>query len=410
MSFTNGGRDVRLVAGARAVSWLGDEVALVALMLRLQSHGQRRRRGGGADDRQHAAAGAAVRRRRAAGRPVRQPAAAARVERGAGGGVRGRSPFVSAPAAVLALLAAARRRAGGQLRDLVGAAAGDRRAGGAAQRDRRRPGRRRRWPASSRRRSAACCTARTAPGCRCSSTPRSFLVVLVAGLRRADPAAVVARGQARSSAAGWRSCAPTRCCAPLFVMLALFVLLGAMVNVVDVFLVRGDAGRERDLVRRGRRGVLGRRAGRRASVPGGCAAPCALARGLVGRAVRARARARGDGLRARRCVWLLPIGFVAGAANGVLNVALGVARDGHVPPPTSAGGSARLLERRVQGTQLIAFALGGAAGRARSTRARSSCWPAGCGLLAPVLLGRGGAACGRARPTAADSAVMETVS
>ncbi len=39
MSFTKGGRDVRIVAGARAVSWLGDEVALVALMLRFQSHG-----------------------------------------------------------------------------------------------------------------------------------------------------------------------------------------------------------------------------------------------------------------------------------------------------------------------------------------------------------------------------------
>src|SRR5690242_13895083 len=40
MSFRFGSRDVLLVAGARGVSWLGDEVALVALMLGTQSHGR----------------------------------------------------------------------------------------------------------------------------------------------------------------------------------------------------------------------------------------------------------------------------------------------------------------------------------------------------------------------------------
>ncbi|HEV7204867.1 MAG TPA: MFS transporter [Jatrophihabitans sp.] len=39
MSFTSGRRDLRLVIGAKAVSFLGDEVAALALVLRLQSHG-----------------------------------------------------------------------------------------------------------------------------------------------------------------------------------------------------------------------------------------------------------------------------------------------------------------------------------------------------------------------------------
>jgi hypothetical protein len=40
MSFTSARRDVRLVAAAKSVSWLGDEVALVALTLRLQTDGR----------------------------------------------------------------------------------------------------------------------------------------------------------------------------------------------------------------------------------------------------------------------------------------------------------------------------------------------------------------------------------
>src|SRR6476646_568299 len=40
MPFRPSPRDVMLVAGARAVSWLGDEVALVALMLSAQAHGR----------------------------------------------------------------------------------------------------------------------------------------------------------------------------------------------------------------------------------------------------------------------------------------------------------------------------------------------------------------------------------
>src|SRR6476646_10468951 len=39
MSFTNGRRDVTLVAAAKGVSWLGDEVALVALTLHTQASG-----------------------------------------------------------------------------------------------------------------------------------------------------------------------------------------------------------------------------------------------------------------------------------------------------------------------------------------------------------------------------------
>src|SRR6478672_5670077 len=39
MSFTSGRRDVSLVATAKGVSWLGDEVALVALMLHTQGSG-----------------------------------------------------------------------------------------------------------------------------------------------------------------------------------------------------------------------------------------------------------------------------------------------------------------------------------------------------------------------------------
>src|SRR6478672_4955152 len=39
MPFTSARRDVRLIATAKAVSWLGDEVALVALVLHAQGAG-----------------------------------------------------------------------------------------------------------------------------------------------------------------------------------------------------------------------------------------------------------------------------------------------------------------------------------------------------------------------------------
>lgn len=40
MSFRSAERDASWVIVAKSLSWLGDELAMVALVLRLQSHGQ----------------------------------------------------------------------------------------------------------------------------------------------------------------------------------------------------------------------------------------------------------------------------------------------------------------------------------------------------------------------------------
>lgn len=192
---------------------------------------------------------------------------------------------------------------------------------------------------------------------------------------------------------------------PLIVMLALFVLLGAMVNVVDVFLVRGTLGAS--AVWYGLAGAaysVGAFAG--AVGAGRLHGAAALARGLVGACATLAI-----GLAAMGCVpnvmWLLPVGLVAGAGNGALVVALSSLVYGHVAAD-SRGRIAALLSGVSNGVQLIAFVLGGVLTAALDPRA-VFVLAGGCGLLAPVLLGRA-VLRAVAVPQTADSIPMETVS
>ena len=106
-------------------------------------------------------------------------------------------------------------------------------------------------------------------------------------------------------------------------------------------------------------------------------------------------------------VWLLPIGVVAGAANGVLNVTLGSLVMGRTSPD-ERGRVAALMSGVSSGTQLAAFVFAGALTSALDPRA-VFVLAGGCGLLAPVLLGRRVLRAAR-RPNTADSMDMETVS
>ena len=173
---------------------------------------------------------------------------------------------------------------------------------------------------------------------------------------------------------------------PLFALLALFVLLGSMVNVVDVFLVR----------------VTLHASATWYGIAGACFSAGALAGAvLTGRLLRGTGRlARGFvgacavlalGLVAMGCApsvgWLLPAGLVTGAANGALNVTLGALVMGRAAP-AERGRVGALLSGVASGTQLVAFAVGGALTSALDPRAVFVLAGA-CGLAAPVLLGRG---------------------
>jgi MFS family permease len=110
-------------------------------------------------------------------------------------------------------------------------------------------------------------------------------------------------------------------------------------------------------------------------------------------------------------VWLLPLGVVTGLANGALNVTLGALVMGRTAPD-ERGRVGALLSGVASGTQLIAFAVGGALTTVLDPRAVFAL-AGGAGLLAPVLLGRTVLRAARmpeAAQARADSAVMETVS
>jgi MFS family permease len=134
--------------------------------------------------------------------------------------------------------------------------------------------------------------------------------------------------------------------------------------------------------------------------------PARLATGLVAGCAVLAAGLAAMGL-VPSVVWLLPIGVVAGAGNGVLNVALNSLVFGHANAD-ERGRVAALVSGVSKGTQLIAFVLGGVLTSALDPRA-AFVLAGSCGLLAPLLLGR---AVLRAatKSQAADSTVMETVS
>lgn len=164
-------------------------------------------------------------------------------------------------------------------------------------------------------------------------------------------------------------------------LLALFVLLGSMVNVVDVFLVRetlrasttwyGISAAAYSL------GVLlgALAGGRLSSTP-------TLARALLASSTLLGAGLAAMGL-APTIVWLSVFGLATGAMNGVLNVAAGALIMGNAAAE-ERGRVGAVLGASVSGTQLAAYAAGGLL--ATSLGPRGVFVLAGClAVLAPLV-------------------------
>jgi MFS family permease len=400
MSFRSSPRDVLLVAGARGVSWLGDEVAIVALMLSAQAHG----RGAGAV--------AALLIANALPLVVLAGPLGRLVDRydnrvllvvsgAAQAAICTALAFTSSQPLVLVLLA------------LLGAGQGVNSATWSAL-----------VPAMVRRDDLAAAVGKV----QAATTLAGVVAPALGGLLYAgygtrvplllDAATFLAVVAAALTIRTRRAVTNTRgkhgglaivradvLLAPLVVMLGLFVLLGSMVNVVDIFLVRGTLhasatwyGLAGACYAIGAfAGAVG--SGRLRGIP-------TLARGLV-----AACAVLAIGLAAMGCVpsvvWLLPIGVVAGAANGVLNVTLNSLVMGRTSPD-ERGRVAALMSGVASGTQLAAFVVAGALTSALDPRTVFVIAGA-CGLAAPVLVGRR-VLRAAARPDTADSVVMETIS
>lgn len=171
---------------------------------------------------------------------------------------------------------------------------------------------------------------------------------------------------------------------PLFVLLGVFVLLASMVNVVEVFLIRGTLGAS--TVWYGLAGAALSMGALTGAVLGGrLRGPDRLARGFL-----AAAMVLAVGLAAIGVVpavaWVLPCGFVAGAGNGVLVVALGSLVMGRARD-AERGRVGALLTGVSSGTQLVAYVAAGLL--AVTFTPREIFVAAGVlGLAAPVVLGR----------------------
>jgi MFS family permease len=170
---------------------------------------------------------------------------------------------------------------------------------------------------------------------------------------------------------------------PLFVLLALFVLLGCMVNVVEVFLVRetlhasttwyGIAGAAFAVAM-----LIG------ALASGRLRGSSTLARSFVGSCLLLSVGLAAVGL-APTVAWLLPGMALVGFMNGVLNVALGSLVMNRTASDERGRVSA-LLSGVASGMQILAFAAGGAL--ASVLEPRTIFVAAGVlGVFVPLILG-----------------------
>ena len=167
-------------------------------------------------------------------------------------------------------------------------------------------------------------------------------------------------------------------------LLALFVLLGSMVNVVDVFLVRGVLHASTTWY-----GISA------AGYAVGLLAGILAARRLhtttqFARALLGSAALLGAGLAAMGAApdvrWLTAIAVLTGSMNGVLNVVAGSLVMGHAAPH-ERGRVAAVLSAALSGTQLAAFATGGALAGVLGPRG-VFVLAGGLALIAPVITGR----------------------
>lgn len=170
----------------------------------------------------------------------------------------------------------------------------------------------------------------------------------------------------------------------LFGLLALFITLGAMVNVVEVFLIRETLHASTTWY-----GLVGATYG--AGALGGSLLGARLRDDLpLARAFAGSAAVLAAGLASMAAVpdvgWLMPLSLTPGAANGVLSLTLSSLVMGRAAAD-ARGRVGAVLNGVASGTQLAAYALGGLLASVLTPRQIFAA--AGiCGLLAPVLFGR----------------------
>lgn len=170
----------------------------------------------------------------------------------------------------------------------------------------------------------------------------------------------------------------------LLSMIAVFVVLGSMVNVVEVFLIRdtlragatwyGSAGAIFAAGLLVASVLAGRLRGDGALVRAVVLSAAVLAAGLVGFSV------------VPNIYWLLPAAVVVGAANGVLNVAVGALVMGRAEA-SARGRVSAALNGVASAAAIGAYALGAALSLVLGPR-EVFALAGGLGLLAPVAFGR----------------------
>jgi MFS family permease len=171
---------------------------------------------------------------------------------------------------------------------------------------------------------------------------------------------------------------------PLLVLLTVFMGLGSMINVVDVFLIRGTLQASATWYGMvGAAFALGLLGG--ALATGRIRDPQALPRVFITSAiVLASALA---GFSVVGAVWpLLPVCLVAGAANGALSVSVSTMVMGRAPEHVR-GRVAATVGGIASGAQITAYILGGTLGSVLTPREVFALGGL-LGLLAPLLLGR----------------------
>jgi MFS family permease len=382
MSFTSVRRDASWVVVAKSLSWLGDEVATVALMLRLQSHGQ----GAGAVSALLIAnALPIVLLSGVVGRLVdrydnQRLLVISSLAQAATCVALASVTATPAVLGLVALLGAGQAVNGSCWQALLAAiASGDAltRAIGRAQAGQTVAG------------IVAPALSGLLVGLYGARVPLLLdaaayvlvtLVALAIATRRAVGAAVAGERR-RGGLAIVRGDAVLR---PLFILLALFILLGCMVNVVEVFLIRETLGASTTWY-----GLAGASLSAGAFVGallgGRLRGAAALARGFVGSAIALAVGLVGVGL-VPSVGWVLPAVAVVGLMNGVLNVTLSSLAMGRTLAD-ERGRVGALLTGVASGTQIFAFAVGGAL--AAVFAPRDIFVTAGVlGVCVPVLLGR----------------------
>lgn len=213
----------------------------------------------------------------------------------------------------------------------------------------------------------------------------TFLAITVAGLFVATRHGGRAAGAAARQGGGLGILRRDPLLSRLLLLLAVFVALGSMVNVVEVFLVRGTLRASATWYGvTGAAFAVGMLGG--ALLGGRLRGEVPLARALVGGAAGLALALVGIAA-VPNVYWLLPLTAAVGVGNGMLNVALSSIVMGRAATDVR-GRVAAALSGVASAAQLGAFAAGGALGTVLTPR---EIFVLGgvLGLLAPLVLGGG---------------------